>query len=68
MVKILELSIVMACCLAPIFILASEVSGDEYSKAATGVLMGGTFAAMLAAYQIWSKKKADVAKLKAGKK
>jgi hypothetical protein len=51
--KLTELIVVIAAALVPIFILANEVSGDEFVKAAAGVLMGGTVAAVVAIYKVW---------------
>lgn len=48
--KILELAIVMLAVLAPQFLLASEVDGDEFAKATTGVALAGV---VVGAYRVY---------------
>lgn len=49
----IELLIVFLAVLAPQFLLASEVDGDEYGKATSGVAMAGV---VIAAYRSWQGK------------
>lgn len=51
--NILELTILMVCCLAPMFIMANEVSGDEFTKASTGAAIAAMTAVVLGAYKLW---------------
>lgn len=45
-----ELLIVFAGCLAPIFLMAYEISSDEFFKSAAGIALAGT---PLVAYRLW---------------
>lgn len=46
----IELTIVMLAALAPLFLLASEVDGDEFVKGGTGLIGGGV---VVAVYRMW---------------
>jgi len=54
MVRLLELVIIMAACISPIFFWANEIDSDEYIKAVQGGIQAGVLAAVIAAYKIWS--------------
>ena len=51
--KYVELIIISIAILAPQFILASEVDGDEFAKATSGIVLGGI---VLSAYKVWKTK------------
>lgn len=51
MKKLAELAIVMLAVLAPQFLLANEVDGDEYAKAMGGVALAGI---VVAAYKVYN--------------
>lgn len=48
--RLIELVIVMVAVLTPQFLLASEIDGDEFAKATTGVAMAGV---VVAAYKVY---------------
>lgn len=48
--RLVELTIVLAAVLAPQFLLASEIDGDEFAKATTGIALAGV---VVAAYKVW---------------
>lgn len=54
--RFIELTIVLAAVLAPQFILANELDGDEFAKATGGIALAGV---VVAAYQVWTKKVTD---------
>lgn len=49
----LELLILMVATLAPVFLFAGTIDGDEFLKGGTGLLSGG---AVFAAYSMWQKR------------
>ena len=51
--KLVELVIVIGAMLVPQFILASEIDGDEFAKATSGIVLAGVIAG---AYKIWKGK------------
>lgn len=57
MLRLAELAIVCVACLAPIFILASEVDGDEFVKAGAGATSAAVIAGLGAAYKVWSERR-----------
>ena len=57
--KMCELTLILTAALVPIFILANEVSGDEFAKAATGVLLAGTTIAVTNIYKTWKSNNAN---------
>ena len=48
--KLVELVIVIGAMLVPQFILASEIDGDEFAKATSGIVLAGV---IVGAYKIW---------------
>jgi len=48
--RLCELALVVVAVLAPQFLLAAKVDGDEFAKATIGVAAAGT---VVAAYKIW---------------
>lgn len=54
--NVVELIIVLVAMIVPQLILASEVDGDEFAKATSGIVLAGT---MLAAYKIYKGVKKD---------
>lgn len=58
MLRLCELLLICAACLAPMFILASEVDGDEFVKAGSGAMSAAVIAGLGAAYKVWSEKRA----------
>jgi len=48
--RLVELIILMAAILAPQFLLAAEVDGDEFAKATVGVVLAGV---VVGGYKIW---------------
>lgn len=58
MQRIVELAIVMVACLTPQFILASEIDGDEFAKATSGIALAGVIVAAYKVYLSSSQKKA----------
>ena len=48
--SLIELVILMVAVLAPQFLLASEVDGDEFAKATSGIALGGV---VVGAYKVW---------------
>lgn len=48
--RLTELVILLAAVLAPQFLLAAEVDGDEFAKATAGVALAGV---VVAAYKVW---------------
>lgn len=56
MSRFAELVLLFAAVLAPQFLLASEVDGDEFAKATVGVTMGGI---VVGAYATWRKRNAE---------
>lgn len=57
MKKTIELVILFLAVLAPQFILASEVDGDEFAKATSGIALAGV---VVAAYKVWCSMKEKV--------
>ena len=57
--KLVELIVILIAALAPMFILANEVSEDEFAKAATGVLLASTVAAVVTIYKLWKDKQKE---------
>lgn len=51
--KLFELLIVIAASLAPLFLLAHEINGDEYAKAASGAVLASASASCVAMYRLW---------------
>jgi len=51
--RLVELAIVLTAALAPLFLLASEVDGDEFTKAGSGIFLAATTAAIFTAYRLW---------------
>lgn len=60
--RLIELVVIMAAVitatLIPMFILASEVDGDEFVKAGAGILVGSV-AAVLTTYRLWKGNKSE---------
>lgn len=54
--NVLPLIVLMACVLAPMFILASEVDGDEFIKASSGLALAAMVGAVMAAFKLWRSK------------
>jgi len=54
--SVLELIVLMVACLAPIFFMANELSGDEFAKASTGAAIASMTAGILAGYKLWKSK------------
>lgn len=54
--SLIELLILMACVLAPMFVFAHEVDGDEFVKAMSGVAFATTIGVIFAAYKLWKAK------------
>lgn len=50
--KLVELLILAIFILLPQFLLASEVDGDEFAKATSGVALGGV---VVAGYTAWKR-------------
>ena len=57
MKSIFELLILMAAILTPQFILANELDGDEFTKAASGVVLAALVGGVIAGYKAWQSKK-----------
>jgi len=57
----IELALLLVAVLAPQFILANEVNGDEFAKATSGVAMAGV---VVAAFKVWKTKAAKRAERK----
>lgn len=53
MKSIVELVVLMVALLAPQFLLASEIDGDEYGKATSGIAMAGV---LTTAYKLWQRR------------
>lgn len=53
MARVVELAVVMVAVLTPMFLLASEVDGDEFSKAGSGLFLGAVVAGVTTIYKIW---------------
>lgn len=53
MARLAELGIVVMAALAPLFVLASEIDGDEFAKAASGAVMAAATASVVAVYRTW---------------
>lgn len=51
--NVLELFVLMGCMMAPIFILANEVDGDEFLKATSGIVLAALWGGILTAYKLW---------------
>lgn len=56
MEKLVELGLILTAAVAPLFLLASKVSGDEFVKAGSGVFLAGTTAAVIAIYRAWKSR------------
>lgn len=50
--RLVELFMLFAAVLLPQFLLASEVDGDEFAKAVSGVALGGV---VVSAYAAWRR-------------
>ncbi len=50
---VIELLILMTAVMAPFFILANEVSGDEMLKASAGIFLAAATATVITAYKVW---------------
>jgi uncharacterized protein (UPF0333 family) len=48
--KLIELALVLAASIAPTFLLASNISGDEFAKAGSSAALAGI---VLAVYKAW---------------
>lgn len=57
MKDIIRLAILAVVVLAPMFIMASELSGDEFAKSAIGVVMG---AVVLAAMKMMDSRRSEL--------
>jgi hypothetical protein len=53
--KFLELVLVIAACLSPMFFLAGKVDGDEFAKSLIGIVQAGGILGVLKGYQLWIK-------------
>jgi len=51
--NVIELLILMTCIMAPFFILANEVSGDEMLKSSAGIFLAAAAATVITAYKVW---------------
>lgn len=56
MTKLIELALVVGGCLAPIFVLANKIDGDEFAKAFAGAGTAACVAAVVAVYRTWRGK------------
>ena len=54
--SLIELVILMGCVLAPMFVFASEVDGDEFVKAMSGVAFATAIGVIFGAYRLWKGK------------
>lgn len=48
--RLIELALVLVAVLTPQFVLASEIDGDEFAKATTGIALAGV---VVAAYKVY---------------
>lgn len=54
--KIVELAIVVTATLVPMFVLAGEIDGDEWTKGSIGAIAAATVVAIREAYKAWRER------------